>query len=903
MTAATDCAQWREALRRDPGRPTPDEAGSLARRYAECCAATFAAPFPLLWPRRTAGERLRVVALAGRPSDPVAVSSLAALAALPEDRFDLTIANCDGSEFAARTANAPGAVRPRIVALAQLSDMDDAMRLAVLDPDVIVDLVGLEAATGPLLARRPARTILTVAGLAIPNVAPLVDRADVPPQALDATLDELRRATVSMDGIPDAATMMALWQAGVRAHQQGALADATARYQHVLGLQPGYAPAHYLLGVVLRESGDPEGARAQFAAAIATAPGYVDARVAAARAAQAAGDVQAAITLCNDGLARPTQGRPALYRALGLAQIAARDGGAAAAAFEHALALAHDDADTHYNHGVALQMQHRAEDAEHAYRRALALRPDLTAAEFNLGVLLQERGSTDAAVAAYEAVLKAEPANVAAYKNVGEMLFGAGRYDAWLASFRRFEAHCPDALPLAVQALEACHYLADFSKLDGYLDGLARDRFAARDDVELLDSLEELLYLLLYFDVPRETLLRLARSYDAVARRIHGAPLPRPVTRRPGRVRVGYLSADLRNHVMGKMMWQALQHHDKARFELFFYSLADKEDDWTARFRGLADRFDVLATLSEQAAAERIAADDLDILVDLATHTKGAKPGVLALKPARVQITHVASAGTAGLSTIDFKLTDRYADLPESQALHMETLLPMDGCVYPYRHIPVATKHPFHRHAIGLAPDFVVIGAFVSGLKLSRRCLTLWRNVLARLPRAILAFSPTTMAQRPLYLRLAGAAGIGPERILFLPQGRDDGENQGRYELVDFVLDPMPYGGVNGTLEALDMGVPVVTLVGKRHCERTSYSILANLGVHTTVAHSGSEYVEIATRLAEDAGFMRDVRAAIAAGLDRSPLTDLAAHTRALEEAYLRALAAKAPEALREVGA
>jgi protein O-GlcNAc transferase len=171
------------------------------------------------------------------------------------------------------------------------------------------------------------------------------------------------------------------------------------------------------------------------------------------------------------------------------------------------------------------------------------------------------------------------------------------------------------------------------------------------------------------------------------------------------------------------------------------------------------------------------------------------------------------------------------------------------------------------------------------------------------LPRAILAFSPTTMAQRPLYLRLAGAAGIGPERILFLPQGRDDGENQGRYELVDFVLDPMPYGGVNGTLEALDMGVPVVTLVGKRHCERTSYSILANLGVHTTVAHSGSEYVEIATRLAEDAGFMREVRAAIAAGLGRSPLTDLAAHTRALEEAYLRALGAKAPEALRDAGA
>ena len=128
-------------------------------------------------------------------------------------------------------------------------------------------------------------------------------------------------------------------------------------------------------------------------------------------------------------------------------------------------------------------------------------------------------------------------------------------------------------------------------------------------------------------------------------------------------MRVGYLSADLRNHVMGKMMWQALQHSRPGAVRAFLlFAVAGKEDDWTARFRGLADRFDVLADLSERAAAKRIAADDLDILVDLSTHTKGAKPGILALKPARVQITHVASAGTVGLSAVDFKLTDRYAD-------------------------------------------------------------------------------------------------------------------------------------------------------------------------------------------------------------------------------------------------
>jgi predicted O-linked N-acetylglucosamine transferase (SPINDLY family) len=296
-----------------------------------------------------------------------------------------------------------------------------------------------------------------------------------------------------------------------------------------------------------------------------------------------------------------------------------------------------------------------------------------------------------------------------------------------------------------------------------------------------------------------------------------------------------------------------------------------------------------VAALSDAESAELIDRDDLDLLIDLSTHTKGARPGILALKPARVQITHIASCGTVGLTAIDYKLTDRFADLPESQEFMLETLLPMESCVYPWRAV-VASTPVFTRAAAGIAPDTFVIGAFVSPLKLSRRCLALWRDVLERIPRAKLAFSPNNAAQRPLYVRIAGAAGIAADRLLFLPQGRDEGENQSRYALVDAVLDTLPYGGVNGTMEALAMGVPVVTLVGKRHGERSTYSILANLGVLATVAQGGREFVEIAARLASDAAFMADVREAIRSGVEHSALTDMPAHTRHLEAAYLRAL-------------
>jgi len=350
--------------------------------------------------------------------------------------------------------------------------------------------------------------------------------------------------------------------------------------------------------------------------------------------------------------------------------------------------------------------------------------------------------------------------------------------------------------------------------------------------------------------------------------------------------------------VMGKMMHEAISRHDRARFDVRLYSLSRERDGWTERFEHAADAFTVVAGMTERAAADVIARDDLDLLVDLSTHTRGARPGIVAAKPARVTITHVASAGIAGLSSVDFRLTDALCDVPDDPPRPSEALLPMAGCVYPYRHVDPAVAPAMTREALGIARDAVVVGAFVTGMKLSRRCLALWREVLQRIPGARLAFSPLNPAQQPLYAGLAQAGGIAAERLVFVPQGANDGANQARYCIVDFVLDPMPYGGVNGTLEALDMGVPVVTLVGRRHAERTTYSILANLGVRQTVADSGKHYVDVAVRLATDAAFMREVRAAIRAGLVDSPLTDMDGHARNLERAYCNALALRAPDAL-----
>jgi protein O-GlcNAc transferase len=868
-------------------------ATSLAMRYAEACVALAPHGAPLRWPLRTAGAQLRVAVL--MPVGEVAFTSALQLLRETAEHSSQVAWTLLVDAQARNVSLAGGVVR----VVGAFPDATIAAGVAADDPDLLIDVAGLAAASGPLLAMRPAASTIAVEGAGPPHAAPLID-STIPAErdAFVAMLEhERNRASARASTPSSAAVLNETFANAVEAHRSGDAASARAAYERVLAAQPDHAPTLHLLAAVHREQRDFDVASTLLVRALEQAPQFADARAAAARIARDRGDVEAGLALIDAGLEHQPHSEP-LWRVRGELELARHDGVAAEAAFANALAQKPTDAEANYNFGVALQKQGRRNEAARAYQRALAFDPGFPDAHFNLAVVFQETGHPAAAISAYRAVLERDPRRVGAYRNLGEMLLAAGRIDDWQANFKRFEAQCPEALPLAVQALEACQYAADNPALERYLEGLRRERFRASDAAELTDSLEQLLYLLLFFDVEPGMLFRFAQTYTATAPQVYGPPLPRVASRKPGKIRVGYLSADLRNHVMGKMMWEALRHHDRTRFELHLYSTSPVRDSWTDQYASIADDFKVIAGVAERDAAMHIAGDDLDLLVDLSGHTKGGKPGVLARKPARVQITHVASAGSVGLETVDFKLTDAYADVADNQQSMIETLLPMQGCVYPYRHIEPAAAHAFDRTRLRIAKDAVVIGAFVTPMKLSRRCLSLWRDVVERLPRAVLAFSPTHPALRPVFERLCAAAGIARNRLLFLPQGRDDAENQARYALVDFVLDPMPFGGVNGVLEPLDAGVPVVTLMGKRHGERSAYSILANLGVTQTVANGGREYVDIAVRLATDAGFMRDVRQAIRAGLRSSVLVDMPTHTRNLEAAYLEALRQKAPDVL-----
>lgn len=878
----------------------PVLAAQLGEAYCALSATLPHPPVPFLWPQRTRGVALRLAWVMPAPASaawPRARDALQSVAAaFAADAMSAVLVCCGDPDATRAQLGAAAPVRVVYAGLALPADSDSAKAIAARDCDVMVDATGLDADIVGMLLARPARALVGL-DVGVPaHLPPIVERTFANAPQLAAALRELNAATTRADARMTADDLAAAWDAAVTLHREGDLPAASDAYAALLQEQPGFAPALHLAGVAAASHSEPERAEAAFAAALAAQPAFIDARMAAADLALVMRRYDDAMRLVDDGL-RIAPFDPALLRMQGRVHARRGDSAAALAIYDDILLRAPTDALAHFDHGTTLQRAGDVTGAARAYQRALTFKPDLIAADFNLGVLFEQQGNRPAAAAAFRHVLAVDPRHTAAYKHLGDVLLAAGEIDAWLANFTTFERHCPNALPLAVYALEACQHAADFARLDRYLDGLRRDAYHASDEEDLADCLESLLYLLLFFDVEQTVMLRLAQAYDAVARRVYGVPMQRNAQRAPGRLRIGYVSGDLRNHVMGKMLWAAVAHHDRAQFDIFFYSTSRERDEWTERFAGMATRFVSIVDRDDFTAANMIGADDLDLLVDLSTHTQGSRPGVVARKPARVALTHVASAGTLGMTQVDYKLTDHFADVPESQEFQFERLLAMEGCVYPYRHIAADPDIAFDRATLGIAQDAFVIGAFVNPLKLSRRCLRLWRDVLARIPRACVAFSPANPALRASYERLAEAGGIGRERIVFLPQGRDDAQNQARYRVIDVVLDTMPFGGVNGTLEALDANVPVVTLVGKRHGERTTYSILANLGVRDTVAQTGRDYVDIVARLAADDAFMRKVRAAIARGIAQSPLTDMVAHTRHLEAAYRIAIDGNATRA------
>jgi predicted O-linked N-acetylglucosamine transferase (SPINDLY family) len=351
------------------------------------------------------------------------------------------------------------------------------------------------------------------------------------------------------------------------------------------------------------------------------------------------------------------------------------------------------------------------------------------------------------------------------------------------------------------------------------------------------------------------------------------------------RLRIGYVSPDLRRHPVGILFAPVLDRHDGAAFETYCYQNSARGDGMTGRMRRAAAHWRDVAELDDAALAARIREDRIDILVDLAGHTTHTRLPAFAKRPAPVQVSWLGYFNTTGVATMDYFVTDPHSSPPGQERFYVEKLVRLPAtrfCYEPPEFMPEVNALP------ALRGGDVTFGCFNSLAKINARVLTLWARLLAAVPDARLVLQAGALSDAPnreRFRALAVEQGIPSERLELRPFVAVE-DAAASYHDIDIALDPFPFCGGMTSLEALWMGVPVVTLVQEMIAGRQTAALLANLGLEELIATNEAQYVDIAVSLAKDLPRLAALRAGLRERFRASPLADTERFTRDLERAY-----------------
>lgn len=637
----------------------------------------------------------------------------------------------------------------------------------------------------------------------------------------------------------------ALHQLALIAYQVGQNEAAVELVRRAIALKPNSPEAYGTLGDVLSDTACLDEAIDAYRQAIALKPRYAEAHTNLGIAFSGLGRLDEAIAAFRQAIAI-NPNIPEVYANLGNVLVDRGRVDEALAACRQAIALKPTLPEAHNNLGNALSDAGQLDRAVGAYRQAIALRPDYAEANYNLGTALWALGRLDDAIAAFSRAIALRPSYAAAHNNLGNALKDEGRLDEAILAYRRALALKPDYAQADSNALLALHYQPGLDTLT------IRDEHA-----------------------------RWSRG--------HAEPLKRLIQPHHNdcgpdrRLRIGYVSPDFREHPVGRFLLPLLAHHEKKHVEVFAYAQSPITDALTQQLRAHIDHWHSLVGLSDEEAAELIRRHQIDILVDLAGHTAHNRLLVFARRPAPVQVTWLGYPGTTGLGTIDYRLTDAYADPPGlTEACYSEQLVRLCPCAWCYR--PTQSPPVSERRE---GP--ITFGCFNNFAKVTEPMLALWARIARAVPESRLLLKALGLASEGARQRAREflcREGMAPERLELRGAEPSYDAHLALYDRMDIALDTFPYHGTNTTCEAMWMGVPVVTLAGRSHVSRVGVSLLSNVGLAEFVADSDEEYVRIAASLANDIPRLADLRRTLRPRMEHSALMDAPGFARNIEAAY-----------------
>ncbi len=671
-------------------------------------------------------------------------------------------------------------------------------------------------------------------------------------------------------------------------HQAGRLAAAAQRYEELLKRRPDDSTVLALLGALRLQQADALAASKLLRRAADRRPDDPTPRYNLGialnrlrRHGEAAQALEAVVAAHPD--------HADAWKSLGDARHARDDRAGAIRAWQSALAVRPDHAGALLNLGAALLAEGQALEAERCARKLLALRPEDPQGFNNLGLALMAQRRMAEAEIAYRRAIEIAPKHDKAVENLARLLMNLRRVEEALSLFeqalglQRESGQSPSANAL-VGLLEARGLLFDWRGLgDAVQDVLAHESDAPDP------------FILLAHDVAPRRLQRLGLLHG---RKEAAGVVPLP-TRRPARgnrIRIGYLSADFRDHAVTYLIAEALELHDRDAFAVHAYATSDRPDSrMRARIATGIEAFHSVHDLGEDALARRIAADEIDILVDLGGWTANHRARTLAMRPAPIQASWLGYAASLGVPWIDYAILDPVAAPPGCERDFSEQLVRLPDCFQPNDRQRAVGPTPSRAEA-GLPDSGFVFAAFATAFKITPAVWDAWMHVLNAAPDSLLWMKDLDPPARKNLCREAEARGVDANRIVFAPHVLDHAAHLARYGVADLALDTWPYGSHTTASDALWAGCPLIALRGETLASRISSSVLHAAGLPDLVTDSADAFVALAVQLAQDAPALAALRARVAA-CRASQLFDTPRFVRHLEAAY-RAMHARAVDGL-----
>ena len=509
-------------------------------------------------------------------------------------------------------------------------------------------------------------------------------------------------------------------------------------------------------------------------------------------------------------------------------------------------------------------------------QRSLEIYPENSNLYFNLGTIYFKKGLYNKSISYYLHGIKYDPNNAFAYSNLAGCYEVILDYQNAVKYYKKAFFLNKKLLQIKEKLIQLQPKICDWS-LYKYFETW-RDEFIKNSQFE-----GDPLSLIKLKDDPYKE-LKLSRKFFSSnfqsSKKIE-------LINQNKKIKIGYVSADFRNHPVSLLLARVIELHDKSKFEIYAYSLGKEEDETTIRLKKAFDKFVYIGNLIDYEAINLIRKDNINIAIDLMGYTKNARPNLFAKRIAPKQISFLGYPGTTGGDSIDYLIADKYVISKELSKFYSENILYMPNTFLPFDNTIKIEEKEISRKDYGLPEEKFILAAFHRIDKINPKVLDLWSKVLTTLDKAILWIQePIPFAKENLFYEFK-RRGISEDRIYFAKKTKQLSDHLKRHKLADVFIDTFFYSSHSTGIFALWSGLPVVTIKGLNFASRVVPSLLENLSMSELIANNDKEYIKIITKLYRKRELLKKIKDKLEIHKEKNKIYNSEFFVRELENLYL----------------